>query len=164
MDAEHLKTFTLGSQRALESARLAQRRALAVYYQFVTRLYYRSTGAADVAAMLGSTRAEVKHILDNVTRPDQSVHPEFEWCCTFCNQFGSEVAVLHRGPGVAICQDCVEAAAHALEAADDDAFGWRWTDDCLDACDFCGRLGQPRSVAVMPAVSICEDCFRTLLN
>lgn len=160
--ADAVEALTREARMAFDSTRLARRRATAIYYQSVARLYYRSRGTADVAARLGITDADVRHILDCVrSRSRSGPGQEYEWCCTFCGRLASEVPALHRGPGVAICHECVAEAENARGTPGANGSRWQWTARNLQPCDFCGRGDPPRSVAVMAAASICEDCLRT---
>ena len=84
--------------------------------------------------------------------------------CSFCGRSGLDVASLIAGPGVFICEHCVEAASRIDDQ--DDATRLRIPlsvvpeDRPTAACSFCGKpRGDVRRLVEGPRVSICDDCL-----
>ncbi len=84
--------------------------------------------------------------------------------CSFCGRSGFDVAHLVAGPGVYICERCVEAASQ-LDGPDDRQAGAALSavsaDQPTAACSFCGkkRAAVDRLIAARAAAAICGECL-----
>ena len=84
--------------------------------------------------------------------------------CSFCGRSGYDVAHLVAGPGVYICERCVEAAGHVGGPGERQA-GASLTavsaDHPSSVCSFCGkkRADVDRLITAGPRASICGDCL-----
>jgi hypothetical protein len=156
--------------------------ARAEFYRAVRRLHLHGSSLRELAASLGLSHQRVHQIVEEAggsrrwvrvgaqrRRPDPGL-----LACSFCGKQQNEVRKLIAGPGVYICDRCIDlavdvitsgrAARTALGAMDnvpEEQSGVR--------CNFCGKdRGQVERVAIMPEVTVertsssaavCSECL-----
>ena len=174
-------------QKELAAARQAQERLIdaeqhaeasrADFHRAVHRLVAGGSSPGDIAAALGLTDQQ----LDEVVRAiggsgggDRGQAPETTLACTFCGRSQREVRKLIAGPGVYICDGCVELAGRVVSSGS--AAGTRLgrvhpvlERDGGTRCRFCDkRRDEVTGMAAMPAESggtsagpaaICAECL-----
>lgn len=82
--------------------------------------------------------------------------------CSFCHRPGSDVAHLVAGPGVLICEACVEVASRiAGRRPAGDAAGFLLADQTSGTeCSFCGKTaGQVEGLHASGDLAICSACL-----
>lgn len=86
--------------------------------------------------------------------------------CSFCGRSGLDVAHLAAGPGVFICDSCVDAAGTQPGAGETGQSSTASVtvvsqDDPTAACSFCGKrvAAVERLVTARSEVSICNECL-----
>ena len=172
---------TRAQERLIDAERDADV-ARAEFYRAVRRLHLHGSSLRELAASLGLSHQRVHQIVEEAggsrrwvrvgaqrRRPDPGL-----LACSFCGKQQNEVRKLIAGPGVYICDRCIDlavdvitsgrAARTALGAMDnvpEEQSGVR--------CNFCGKdRGQVERVAIMPDVTvertsssaaICSECL-----
>ena len=181
MNDELLAEARLAQERLIDAERDADV-ARAEFYRAVRRLHLHGASLRELAASLGLSHQRVHQIVEEAggsrrwvriggTRRNQS---RDLLACTFCGKPQNKVRKLIAGPGVYICDGCVDlvldvitsgrAARTALGAMDnvpEEQSGVR--------CNFCGKdRGQVERVAIMPEVTVertsssaavCSECL-----
>jgi ClpX C4-type zinc finger len=185
-EAQRSRDRLLGLQHEAEQAQVA-------YQHVIRRLHAAGGSMREIAEALGLSFQRVHQIVDvstgkgavkprRVTRPGGNGEPSANagLTCAFCGAAGSEVRKLIAGPGVFICDRCLDLA-HEVDAA-----GQRRANDLTmlvplglaeakARCSFCGRqrsqtdamVHAPRRPAVGrhaeqtrdAGVRICRDCL-----
>jgi len=80
--------------------------------------------------------------------------------CSFCGLEQSEVKRLMAGPGVCICDECVDVGHNVFE--EETRSG---PCDAAVNCSFCGKAGnQVKEMIGGPGVYICDECVRGFHN
>jgi ClpX C4-type zinc finger len=160
--------------------------ARAEFYRAVRRLHLHGASLRELAAGLGLSHQRVHQIVEEAggsrrwargengggnrsRRPDPLL-----LACSFCGKQQNEVRKLIAGPGVYICDACIDLAENVVGSGQpiDTELG---TMDALPAhaarlkCSFCGKeRDQVSGLAFMPAVTlertsasaaICSECL-----
>ena len=181
MNDELLAEARRAQERLIDAERDADV-ARAEFYRAVRRLHLHGSSLRELAASLGLSHQRVHQIVEEAggsrrwvrvgaqrRRPDPGL-----LACSFCGKQQNEVRKLIAGPGVYICDRCIDlavdvitsgrAARTALGAMDnvpEEQSGVR--------CNFCGKdRGQVERVAIMPEVTVertsssaavCSECL-----
>jgi ClpX C4-type zinc finger len=156
--------------------------ARAEFYRAVRRLHLHGTSLRELAAGLGLSHQRVHQIVEEAGGSRRWVRGRRETrrrdplllACSFCGKQQNQVRKLIAGPGVYICDPCIDLAGNVVGSGQsaDTELG---TMNALPAhatrlkCSFCGKdRGQASGMAVMPAVtpertaasaSICSECL-----
>ena len=190
-DAQRSRDGLLELQHEAEQAQVA-------YQHAIRRLYAAGGSMREIAGALGLSFQRVHQIVDvstgkaavkprRVTRPTPAGEPSrnANLTCAFCGAAGTQVRKLIAGPGVFICDRCIDLARQA-DVADDCRANDLTTlvplglADAKARCSLCGRrrdetdamvhaLGRP-GAGLHPehtsdaGVSICRDCLRLCEN
>jgi hypothetical protein len=156
--------------------------ARAEFYRAVRRLHLHGSSLRELAASLGLSHQRVHQIVEEAggsrrwvrggarrRRPDPLL-----LACSFCGKQQHEVRKLIAGPGVYICDPCIDLAENVISSGDpaDTEFGPIITAPehaTRIKCSFCGKdRGQASGMAHMPTVTlertsasaaICSECL-----
>jgi hypothetical protein len=177
--------------RLLELQHEAEQAQVA-YQHAVRRLHAAGGSMREIADALGLSYQRVHQIVDvstgkgavkrRVARTPDSREPSrtADLTCAFCGAPGTEVQKLIAGPGVYICDRCIDLA-HEVDAEGEDRANDATTlvplglDDRKARCSFCGRKRDQAAAMVQapfrprvgkhaqrtrdPGVRICRDCL-----
>jgi ClpX C4-type zinc finger len=128
------------AEHEVEVSRAGFRRAVLV-------LVSRGSRPGDVAAALGLSERQVQEIADEARGSDESRGDAADslLACTFCGRTQRQVSKLIAGPGIYICDACVEVAAGVVSsgAAADTKLGVMHAvpeQDGRVRCSFCGKI------------------------
>jgi len=172
-------------QELLDDARAAEARlidadraadvARAEFHHAVRRLQLSGGSLREIAEALGLSHQRVHQIVEGAggARPwrragrSGAVEPGMLLKCSFCGKQQRQVRKLIAGPGVYICNECIEKADRVIatgESAATPLSAMKSAGDDQDAlrlkCSFCGkRRHQTSGVAVAAKVAICTDCL-----
>jgi hypothetical protein len=155
--------------------------ARAEFYRAVRRLHLHGASLRELAASLGLSHQRVHQIVEEaggsrrwVRRPESRRPDPLLLACSFCGKQQKQVRKLIAGPGVYICDLCIDVAENAISSGQpaDTELG---TMDALPAhetrlkCSFCGKhRGQVSGMAFISAVTlertsasaaICSECL-----
>ena len=181
MNDELLAEARRAQERLIDAERDADV-ARAEFYRAVRRLHLHGASLRELAASLGLSHQRMHQIVEEAggsrrwvriggTRRNQN---RDLLACTFCGKLQNEVRKLIAGPGVYICDGCIDlvlevitsgrsgrTAFGALENVPEEQSGVR--------CNFCGKdRGEVERVAIMPEVAvertsssaaICSECI-----
>lgn len=172
MDAEAL-TWARQAQEQLIHAEESAEAARADFRRAVLRLAADGSSPQDIAAALGLSGRQLDEIARAAGDPGRGQAPDTWLACTFCGRSQRRARKLIAGPGVYICDVCVEladgvcrsAAAGTppgpIHAAPEQDSGTR--------CRFCAkRRDHVTGMAAMPAApgdtfagpaAICAECL-----
>jgi hypothetical protein len=151
--------------------------ARAEFYRAVRRLHLDGASLRELAASLGLSHQRVHQIVEEAGGSRRWVRARREsrsrglLACSFCGKQQNEVRKLIAGPGVYICDPCVDLAGNVISSGQpaDTELG---TMDALSAhatylrCSFCGK--DRGRAAFMPEVTlertpasaaICSECL-----
>ena len=181
--------------KLLAEARRAQERlidaerdvdvARAEFHRAVRRLHLHGSSLRELAANLSLSHQRVHQIVEEaggsrrwvrVRSRGEGWRPDREslLACTFCGKRQNQVRKLIAGPGVYICNRCIDAAVDVITCgrAARTALGEMTSvpeEQSGVRCNFCGKdRGQVERVAVMPEVTverssssaaICSECL-----
>jgi ClpX C4-type zinc finger len=168
------------ARQALERLKQAERGALAARAEFVraARLILDGAQLQDVAAALALSGQQLEEILQQAGGSGRRGHKGARGAdllaCTFCGRTQREVRKLIAGPGVYICDGCVELAEDV--ASTGTAAGTPLgavhavlEQDRQERCTFCGKSrDQVTGLAAMAAdpagegsgsAAICTECI-----
>ena len=178
---DELRAEARRAQERLVDAERDAEVARAEFYRAVRRLHLHGASLRELAASLGLSHQRVHQIVEeaggsrrwarskNGRRPDPLL-----LACSFCGKQQNEVRKLVAGPGVYICDPCIDLAESVIGSGQpvDTELG---TMDALPAhaarlkCSFCGKeRDQVSGMAFMPAVTlertsasaaICSECL-----
>ena len=124
----------------LREAQAAFRDAETSFHEAVRRLHESGVSAGEVGVALQLSPLATRRIL-GLEEAGDLLH------CTFCGQSQHEVRKLIAGPGVYICNGCIDGAAITDGAQD-------------ERCSFCGKSrAQVAGLAAGPDVHICAECL-----
>ena len=155
--------------------------ARAEFYRAVRRLHLHGASLRELAASLGLSHQRVHQIVEEAGGSRRWVrirgsgrNPNRDLlACTFCGKVQNEVRKLIAGPGIYICDGCIDLAVEVITSgrAEHTVLG------VLDSvpeeqsgvrCNFCGKdRGQVERVAIMAEVTvertsssaaICSEC------
>ena len=181
MNDELLAEARQAQERLIDAERDADV-ARAEFYRAVRRLHLHGASLRELAASLGLSHQRVHQIVEEAGGSRRWVRGRRETrrrdplllACSFCGKRQNEVRKLIAGPGVYICDPCIDLAGNVVGSGQpaDTELG---TMDALPAhatrlkCSFCGKdRGQASGMAVMPAVTlertsanaaICSECL-----
>jgi ClpX C4-type zinc finger len=184
---ERLATVNDMDQKALAGARQAQERLIAAeqhaeacradFHRVVRRLVAGGSSPRDIAAALGLSDQLLDEAIGAVggsTGGLRGQAPEMVLACTFCGRSQREVRKLIAGPGVYICDGCVELAGRVVGSGSADGTKLGRVHPVLQQdggtrCRFCGkRRDEVAGMAAMAAESgrtsagpatICAECL-----
>jgi hypothetical protein len=179
----------------LEQARYAQERlidaerdvevARAEFHRAVRRLHLHGSSLRELAADLGLSHQRVHQIVEEAggsrrwvrSRSGESGSGESgrreppQLSCTFCAKRQKEVRMLIAGPGVFICDGCIDLAVNVIRDGRParTGLGAMGNEQSGARCNFCGKdRGQVEHMASMPEVivertsssaAICSECL-----
>jgi len=158
-------------QRDAEQARVA-------YQHLIRRLHADGATMREIADALGLSYQRVHQIVDVSTGKGAVKSSKSRGCCAFCGAARSEIREVVAGPGLLICDRCVNLADEVL-AEQREHTNDRTLLTVVDArspkarCNFCGkRRDQVDAMADAPqrpcvgkyvrrdhGVRICRDCL-----
>jgi ClpX C4-type zinc finger len=171
-------------QELLDEARAAEARlidaeraadiARAEFHHALRRLQLSGGSLREIAEALGLSHQRVHQIVEGAggARPwrragRRADDPGTTLKCSFCGKQQRQVRKLIAGPGVYICNECIEKADRVIAtgepaatplssmksiAEDNDAPAFK--------CSFCGkRRHQVSGVAVAARVAVCTECL-----
>jgi hypothetical protein len=171
-EAEQARDHVIGLQHDAEQAQVS-------YQHSIRRLHASGGSMREIADALGLSYQRVHQIVD-VSTGKGAVRPsKIDGYCSFCGAKRAEVRKLIAGPGVLICDRCVDLADKVL------AEGAQRSNElallvALDLgsakvrCSFCGKRRDRVSSMVLaplrpgvgkyakrdPGVRICNDCLK----
>jgi hypothetical protein len=177
-EARHARERLIDAERDAEVAR-------AEFHRAVRRLHLHGASLRELAGALGLSHQRVYQIVEEAggSRRWARVKARAEGAgrrddlllaCTFCGKSPHEVRKLIAGPGVYICDGCVDLANGVVgsgEAASTPLgpINTVSEQDVQVGCPFCGKnRGQVAAMAVVPAVTvertnasaaICNECL-----
>jgi hypothetical protein len=161
VEARWLDEVKAADQR-LQSLEEETKTARAEYERAVRRLHVEGSSLREIAEALGLSHQRVHQII--------GVRPKAWWtfwrgedaieqpgACSFCGARADVAEKLVAGPGIYICNVCVEGARAALNGATACGFV------SLPAmsrkrCSFCGRRGSDHPRAMASDHQICRSC------
>jgi len=138
--------------------------ARADYHTAIRRLHLAGASLRDVAQVLSLSHQRVQQI---VSAAGGSWWPVWrtrtrsgDMLCTWCDRPPSAVAKLIAGPGIFICDACIEAAERVVRGA-------RRATDIVTAapdgtrprCTFCRKRADTRRSIVVGPANICSECL-----
>jgi ATP-dependent Clp protease ATP-binding subunit ClpX len=175
-EARHAQERLIDAEQNLEVAR-------AEFHRAVRRLHLHGSSLRELAASLDLSHQRVHQIVEEAggsrrwvrSRSRESVRRDpSRLSCTFCAKQQKEVRKLIAGPGVYICDGCIDLAVdvitsgHAARTALG-AVNHVPAEQSGVQCNFCGKdRGQVERVAFMPEVqvertsasaAICSECL-----
>jgi hypothetical protein len=142
--------------------------ARAEFYRAVRRLHLHGSSLRELAASLGLSHQRVHQIVEEAGGSRRWVRVRERrqdrggdlLACTFCGKLQNEVRKLIAGPGVYICDGCIDLAVDVITSghAARTAFGEMNNvpeEQSGVRCNFCGKdRGQVERVAMMPEVTV----------
>jgi hypothetical protein len=154
--------------------------ARAEFYRAVRRLHLHGASLRELAASLGLSHQRVYQIVEEAggsrrwvrvggRREDRSGL----LACTFCGKLQNKVRKLIAGPGVYICDGCIDLAVDVITSRRPGHTAFGTLENVPEEqsgvrCNFCGKdRGQVERVAIMPEVTvertsssaaICSEC------
>jgi ribosomal protein L37AE/L43A len=160
-DARAAEARLIDAERAADIAR-------ADFHHAVRRLQLSGGSLREIAEALGLSHQRVHQIVEGAggARPWRKGKGML-LKCSFCGKQQADVRKLIAGPGVYICNECVEKADRVIvtgEAAATPLSAMKSMgedqDDPRFKCSFCGkRRHQVSGVAVAAGVAICTECL-----
>ena len=175
-------------QELLDEARAAEARlidaeraadiARADFHHAVRRLQLSGGSLREIAEALGLSHQRVHQIVEGAggARPWRRVvrrgaggaaEPGALLKCSFCGKEQRQVRKLIAGPGVYICNECIEKADRVIETGEPTATPLSAMKSVAEdndtpafKCSFCGkRRHQVSGLAVTARVAICTECL-----
>lgn len=157
------------AKEAAERHEEAQREALvsrAEYHTAIRRLHLAGAPLREIARALSLSHQRVQQIVNAAggtwwSRAWRGRRAGRDAICTWCGRPPSEVAKLVAGPGVYICDGCIEAADRAARGAPTRGpFSATARRASLARCAFCSKgTGTGRAVVRAAAGNICTLCL-----
>jgi hypothetical protein len=140
--------------------------ARADFHRAVRRLQLAGGSLREIADALGLSHQRVHQIVEDAGGSrrwrKRRVTPENLLTCSFCGRDQKHVKKLIAGPGVYICNRCVDYAAELLGGGTESPAGYLRPVDqgTRDRCSFCGkRRHQVSAMASAGDVRICTECL-----
>jgi hypothetical protein len=180
LDPKVLREAREARDRALElqhEADLAQ-----VGYQHAIRRMHAAGGSLrEIADTLGISYQRVHQIVDVASGKGALKESSADLACSFCGALQRQVRKLVAGPGVYICERCIDLAHEVIDEGQERSN--RWTRLVRETepearCDFCGKarrevaemvlapdrqavgkFGRRRRARRVPGVRECSDCL-----
>jgi hypothetical protein len=171
-EAEQARDHLIALQRDAEQAQVA-------YQHSIRRLHASGGSMREIADALGLSYQRVHQIVDVSTGKGAVKPSKIDGSCSFCGSLKAEVRKLIAGPGVLICDRCVDLADEVV------AEGGQRSSEltllvALDLgspkvrCSFCGKRRDRAGSMVLaplrpgvgkyakrdPGVRICNDCLK----
>ena len=118
MDEELLAEARRAQERLIDAERDAEV-ARAEFHRAVRRLHLHGSSLRELAAVLGLSHQRVHQIVEAAggsRRWGRRRNPRPDLACTFCGRPQNKVRKLIAGPGVYICEGCVEAAKRVISS------------------------------------------------
>jgi ClpX C4-type zinc finger len=179
MDEALLSEARRAQERLINAERGAEV-ARADFHRAVRRLHLHGASLRELAVTLGLSHQRVHQIVEEAGGSRRWMRTrEHRWdpdllACSFCGRSQKQVRKLIAGPGVYICDGCVDLANGVIGSGD--AASTRLgpintvsEQDVQVGCPFCGKhRGQVAAMAVLPAVrlertnasaAICSECL-----
>jgi hypothetical protein len=176
VDPELLATTLRARDRLVElqhESELAQ----VGYQHAIRRLHAAGASLREIADVLGISYQRVHQIVDLSTGKGALKRSGIRSACSFCGVDGGHASRIVAGPGIFICDGCVQLATEVLEAragrrSDRASLVCLAATDGRARCGFCGRRrsdadamaeapSRPRSGKLRgrrPGVRICAAC------
>jgi hypothetical protein len=136
------------------------------YHRAVRHLHLSGGSMREIAEALDVSHQRVQQMVEEAGgtagwKPRKS---GVDLACSFCGVARAEVGKLVAGPGVYICDGCVELCGRVIEDAES-AHGPSHLDPVPSgsafSCSFCGRAAAEGGRLVAgPGVKICDRCVR----
>jgi hypothetical protein len=143
VDESLLQEATRARHRCLESQHEADR-AQVSYQHAIRRLHTSGASLREIADALGLSYQRVHQIVDPTSGKGAIKDAHADATCAFCGRAKAEVGRLIAGPGLFICECCVDLAGEVL-AEDEERRDERTRIASVDRadvgarCGFCGR-------------------------
>ena len=174
-EARQAQERLIDAERDVEVAR-------AEFYRAVRRLHLHGSSLREVAANLGLSHQRVHQIVEEAGGSRRWVRVGGRrygrsrdlLACTFCGKPQNKVRKLIAGPGVYICDGCIDLTVEVITSGRAEHTALGVIDNVPEEqsgvrCNFCGKdRGQVERVAVMPDVTvertsssaaICSECL-----
>ena len=182
MNDELLAETRRAQERLIDAERDADV-ARAEFYRAVRRLHLHGSSLRELAANLGLSHQRVHQIVEEAGGSRRWVRArdsarggrrELLLACTFCGKQQDKVRKLIAGPGVYICDGCMDLAVDVITSGRAARTALGTMDSVPEEqsgvrCNFCGKdRGQVERVAIMPEVTverssssaaICSECL-----
>jgi len=174
VDQELLDAARAAEARLIDTERAADI-ARADFHHAVRRLQLSGGSLREIAEALGLSHQRVHQIVEGAggARPWRRVvrrgadDPGMTLQCSFCGKQRLQVRKLIAGPGVYICNECIEKADRVIATGEPTATplsAMKSIGEDQDApafkCSFCGkRRHQVSGVAVAARVAVCTECL-----
>jgi hypothetical protein len=177
VDPELLTTARAAEARLIDAERAVDI-ARADFHHSVRRLQLSGGSLREIADALGLSHQRVHQIVEGaggarpwrrVARPGKgNPGPGAMLQCSFCGKQQKQVRKLIAGPGVYVCNECVERADRVIatgepattplsvmtSVGDDNKYG------APVKCSFCGkRRHQVAGLAAAAQIAICSECL-----
>ena len=181
MNDELLAEARRAQERLIDAERDADV-ARAEFYRAVRRLHLHGSSLRELAASLGLSHQRVHQIVEEAggsrrwvrvgaqrRRPDPGL-----LACSFCGKQQNEVRKLIAGPGVYICDRCIDLAVDVITSGRPARTALGTISNVPEEqsgvrCNFCGKdRGQVERVAIMSEVTVertsssaavCSECL-----
>ncbi|MCS7481149.1 ClpX C4-type zinc finger protein [Umezawaea endophytica] len=137
------------------------------YHRAVRHLHLAGGSMREIAEALDVSHQRVHQMIEEAGgtegwKPRRKVGADL--VCSFCGAAKTEVSSLVAGPGVFICDGCVDLCGRVLGEADA-AHGPSHVDPVPStsgfSCSFCGRgAADSARLVAGPGVKICDACVR----
>ena len=174
VDHELLEAARAAEARLIDAERAADV-ARADFHHAVRRLQLSGGSMREIAGALGLSHQRVHQIVEGAggARPwhrpvrHGKGEPGTMLKCSFCGKLQKQVRKLIAGPGVYICNECIEKAERVIatgEATATPLSAMTSVGEDMDAlrvkCSFCGkRRHQVSGAAAAARLAICTECL-----
>ena len=180
LDDEILREARESRDRALDLQYEADQ-AQVGYQHAIRRLNAAGASLREIADALGLSYQRVHQIVDVGSGKGAVKGCQTDRSCSFCGTAQRQVRKLVAGPGVFICERCVELANEVIHKGEERSN--RWTNLAAETnpearCNFCGtrrgevtgmvvapdrptigKFGRKRQARRFPGVRECSDCL-----
>jgi hypothetical protein len=172
VDAELLEAARAAEARLIDAERAADI-ARADFHHAVRRLQLAGGSLREIAEALGLSHQRVHQIVEGAggARPWRHVvrrgagEPGMMLECSFCGKHQKQVRKLIAGPGVYVCNECIEKADRVIATGEVaatplSAMKSLGEDAATAKCSFCGkRRHQVSGLAGTAGGAICTECL-----
>ena len=174
VESELLDAARAAEARLIDAEHAAEI-ARADFHHAVRRLQLSGGSLREIAEALGLSHQRVHQIVEGAggARPWRRVarrgkgEPGTMLKCSFCGKHQKQIRKLIAGPGVYICNECIEKADQVIATGEATATPLSAmtsvgedSDAALVKCSFCGkRRHQVSGLAVAARVAICTECL-----